>query len=333
LLDARWCTLCLALFAAWAGVSALAVRLGAVPVPWDALTAILLSAGHPADPQAAGLAAIVWQVRLPRVLLGGLAGLALAVAGAAWQGVLRNPLADPYLVGASAGAAIGAAAAILFGVGGGAAWSLPLLAFAGSLGAVALVWRLAGPGSMERLLLAGVAVSSFLSACLSLAMLARAEAFTQLYFWLMGGLAGRGWEHLALLAPYAAVATLGLAAYVPRLNLLGLGEETARGLGVDLARDQRAVVALAALLTAAVVSVCGMIGFVGLVVPHVARLLAGPDLRRMLPVAALLGASLLPAADLVARLAWAPVEIPVGVLTAMLGAPFFLMLLARRGAS
>lgn len=338
LFDARWCALCLALLVAWAAVSALAVRLGAVAVPWDALTAILLSGGQPTDPAAAGLAAIVWQVRLPRVLLGGLAGLALAVAGAAWQGVLRNPLADPYLVGASAGAAIGAASAILFGVGAGSAWSLPLLAFVGALGAVALVWRLAGPGQgpggvgMERLLLAGVAVSSFLSACLSLAMLAKAESFTQLYFWLMGGLAGRGWEHVMLLAPYALFATLGLVAYVPRLNLLGLGEETARGLGVDLARDQRAVVMLAALLTAAVVSVCGMIGFVGLVVPHVARILAGPDLRRMLPVAALLGATLLPAADLVARLAWAPVEIPVGVLTAMLGAPFFLALLARRPA-
>ncbi len=336
LLDPRWYALLAALIAAWAAVSLLAIRLGAVGVSSSDLWIVLASRGQPADPALVGLAAIVWEVRVPRVALAGLAGAALAIAGAAWQGVLRNPLADPYLIGASAGAALGAAGAILFGLGGGASWALPLLAFVGAIGAVALVYRLASTGgralSVERLLLAGVAVSSFLSALLSLAMLAKAEAFTQLYFWLMGGLSGRGWEHVALLVPYAALASAGLLAYVPRLNLLQLGEETARGLGVDLARDQRVVIALAALLTAAVVSVCGMIGFVGLVVPHVARLLAGPDLRRMLPVAAVLGAGLLTAADLAARLLWAPVEIPVGVLTAMLGAPFFLMLLARRPA-
>lgn len=336
LLDPRWCALLAALVVAWAGVALLAVRLGAVGVGGPELWAVLASRGRPADPALAGLAAIVWEVRVPRVLLGSLAGAALAVAGAAWQGVLRNPLADPYLIGASAGAALGAAGAILFGWGGGAGWALPLLAFTGAIAAVALVYRLASTGSralsVERLLLAGVAVSSFLSAVLSLAMIAKAEAFTQLYFWLMGGLSGRGWEHVAMVAPYALAATAGLLAYVPRLNLLQLGEETARGLGVDLVRDQRVVIALAALLTAAVVSVCGMIGFVGLVVPHVARLLAGPDLRRMLPVAAVLGAALLTLADLGARLLWAPVEIPVGVLTAMLGAPFFLMLLARRPA-
>ena len=241
-----------------------------------------------------------------------------------------------YLIGASAGAAVGAAAAILFGVGQGLPLALPVLAFAGALAAVAVVYRLATLGgegpNVERLLLAGVAVSSFLSALLSLAMLARAEAATQLYFWLMGGLAGRGWEHLRLLVPYAGVAIAGILSDLPRLNLLQLGEEPARALGVELARDQRAVIALASLLTAAVVSVCGMIGFVGLVVPHVARLLTGPDLRRMVPVAALLGAGLLTLADLAARLAWSPVEVPVGVLTAMLGAPFFLMMLARRPA-
>ena len=336
LLDPRWWALLAALLLGWAVVALLAVRWGAVAVSGADVWAVLASRGRPADPALAGLATIVWEVRAPRVALGGLAGASLAIAGAAWQGVLRNPLADPYLIGASAGAALGAAGALLFGWGAGAPWALPLLAFGGAVGAVALVYRLAmSPGralSVERLLLAGVAVSSFLSAVLSLAMIAKAEAFTQLYFWLMGGLSGRGWEHVALLAPYAAVATLGLLAYVPRLNLLQLGEETARGLGVDLARDQRVVIALAALLTAAVVSVCGMIGFVGLVVPHVARLLAGPDLRRMLPVAAVLGAALLTGADLGARLLWAPTEIPVGVLTAMLGAPFFLMLLARRGA-
>jgi iron complex transport system permease protein len=333
ILDWRWCALLLALLAGWLAVACCAVVVGAVPLGlsalWEALVAGPGGAGQ-------GVAAIVWQIRMPRVVLGTLAGAGLAVAGAAWQGVLRNPLADPYLVGASAGAAVGAAAALLFGVGGGASLTLPLLAFGGSLAAVGVVYRLASepgrPLSVERLLLAGVAVSSLLSAVLSLLMLIRQDAFTQLYLWLIGGLAGRGWEHVGLLACYGGLAAAGLWWWVPRLNLMQLGEQTARSLGVDHRRDPQVVVGLAALLTAAVVSVCGMIGFLGLVVPHLARLLAGPDMRRALPVAALLGAILLTLGDLAARTLWAPVEIPVGVLTALLGAPFFLFLLARRGA-
>ncbi|MDB5097459.1 MAG: transport system permease protein, partial [Cyanobacteria bacterium RYN_339] len=248
---------------------------------------------------------------------------------------LRNPLADPYLIGASAGAALGAALAIAFGLFGGPQ-AVPPLAFCGSLAAVAVVYRLARVGArgvqVERLLLAGVAVSSFLSALLSLALVARAESFAQLYFWLVGGLSGRGWDQLALVTPYVVVAVVGVAYYTPRLNLLQLGEETAAGLGVDVAKDQRAVIVLAALLTAAIVSVCGMIGFLGLVVPHLARLLVGPDLRKVLPTAALLGGALLTIADLAARVVWVPVEVPVGILTALLGAPFFLYLLSRQRA-
>lgn len=328
-----WGVVCLALAALWGVVGTLAIGLGAVWVPPGAVWTILSAAGHPADPALTGLAAIVWQVRLPRAVLAGLAGLGLAVAGVGWQGVLRNPLADPYLIGASAGGALGAALAIAFGVGGGHPQAVPALAFVGSLAAVAVVYRLALVGAralaVERLLLAGVAVSSFLSALLSLVLVVRAESFTQLYFWLVGGLSGRGWDQVALVAPYVGVALVGLAYFTPRLNLLQLGEETAAGLGVDVARDQRWVIGWAALLTAAVVSVCGMIGFVGLVVPHLARLLVGPDLRKVLPTAALLGGALLTGADLVARLVWVPVEVPVGVLTAMLGAPFFLFMLAR----
>lgn len=331
-LDGRWLVLVTGLLLAWLAVAALAVRVGAVAFDARELLRLIL-----AGPSGGGEgAAILWQIRLPRVVLGTLAGAGLALAGATWQAVLRNPLADPYLVGASAGAAMGAAAALLFGVGGGSGVSLPLLAFGGSLAAVGVVYRLAQvpgrPLSVERLLLAGVAVSSLLSALLSLLMLVRQDAFTQLYLWLIGGLSGRGWEHVALLTGYGGLAVAGLWVLVPRLNLLQLGEETARSLGVDAWRDPRLVVMLAALLTAAIVSVCGMIGFVGLVVPHLARLLTGPDLRRLMPVAALLGASLLTLADLAARSLWAPVEIPVGVLTALLGGPFFLALLARRPA-
>jgi iron complex transport system permease protein len=333
LLDRRWCALLLVLLLGWLAAALCAVVVGAVPIGPEALREALV-AGPAGQPQ--GAAAIVWQIRLPRVVMGTLAGAGLAIAGAAWQGVLRNPLADPYLVGASAGAAVGAAAALLFGVGGGTSLALPALAFAGSLAAVGVVYRLAAepgrPLAVERLLLAGVAVSSLLSAVLSLLMLLRQDAFPQLYLWLIGGLGGRGWEHVALLAGYGGVAVMGLWWWVPRLNLLQLGDQTARSLGVDHRRDPQILVGLAALLTAAVVSVCGMIGFLGLVVPHLARLLAGPDMRRSLPVSALLGATLLTLGDCAARTLWAPVEIPVGVLTALLGAPFFLFLLARRGA-
>lgn len=334
-LDRKFWLLLAALAALWVVASLLALRLGAVAVPTGELLEVLRHFGKPEDPAASGFAAIVWEVRLPRVLLGGLAGLGLAVAGVAWQGVLRNPLADPYLIGASAGGALGAGLAILFGISFGS-FTLPLLAFIGSLAAVSLVVRLArvpGKGlAIERLLLAGVAVSSFLSAVLSLASFVRSESFTNLYFWLVGGLSGRGWEHLALMSPYVAVAIAGLLWVTPRLNLLQLGEETAHGLGIDVARDQRLAIGLASLLTAAIVAVCGMIGFIGLVVPHLARLLVGPDLRRVLPTSALLGASLLVVADLGARLVWVPIEVPVGILTAMLGAPFFLFLLMRQRA-
>ena len=330
LFDRRFWFLSLALAFGLIALSLLAVGLGAVQVGLSDLWTILSRGGQPGVPELEGLAAIVWQVRLPRVLLGALAGVGLAVAGVAWQGVLRNPLADPYLIGASAGGALGAAVAILF-VGGGAL--VPLLAFGGSLAAVAIVYQMAHePGrglSVERLILAGVAVSAFLSALLSLAAFVRQESFTQLYFWLVGGLSGRGWEHLGMVTPYAAVAIAGIVYFTPRLNLMQMGEETAHGLGVDVVRDQRWVIGLAALLTAAVVAVCGMIGFVGLIIPHLARLIVGPDLRRVLPTAALLGASLLVGADLFSRLVWAPVEVPVGILTAMAGAPFFLYLLMR----
>lgn len=329
----RFWLLAVAFAAGWLILSLLAVRLGAVAISGAELWAVL---GHAVTPELEGVATIVWEVRVPRVLLGGLAGLGLAVAGVAWQGVLRNSLADPYLIGASAGGALGAAIGILFGTGPLGPHGVPILAFFGSLAAVALVVKLAHePGrgfATERLVLAGVAVSAFLSAVLSLAGFVRQEDFANLYFWLVGGLSGRGWEQLTLVAPYAGAAILGLLVLIPRLNLLQLGEETAHGLGVDVGRDQAWTIGLAALLTAAIVSVCGMIGFVGLIIPHLARLLVGPDLRRVLPLSALMGAALLVGADLLARLVWAPVEVPVGILTAMLGAPFFLYLLTRARA-
>lgn len=275
---------------------------------------------------------ILYDVRLPRVLLAIAAGFGLAASGATWQALLRNPLADPYLIGVSAGGALGAGIAIIFGsqlpFGANA---VPLFAFGGSLAAVGLVYALAGQGtaSIERVLLVGVAMGAFLTACLSMLTFWHAESISTLYFWMLGGFSGRGWAELGQMLPYLGAGLLLIGLQLRHLNVMQLGPERARSLGVDVVRCQRLLLAGASLTTAAVVSASGMIGFVGLVVPHLARLLVGPDLRRALPVACLLGAILLVGSDLVARTAWAPTEVPVGVLTAMLGAPFFLYLIVK----
>ncbi|MBO9539932.1 iron ABC transporter permease [bacterium] len=276
---------------------------------------------------------ILYDVRLPRVLLAIAAGFGLAASGTTWQALLRNPLADPYLIGVSAGGALGAGIAIVFGshlpFGANA---VPLFAFAGSLLAVGLVYALAGQGgaaSIERVLLVGVALGAFLTACLSMLTFWHADSIATLYFWMLGGFSGRGWEELFQMLPYLAVGFGILVTQLRHLNVMQLGPERARSLGVDVVRCQRLLLAGASLTTAAVVSASGMIGFVGLVVPHLARLLVGPDLRRALPVACLMGAILLVLSDLVARTAWAPTEVPVGVLTALFGAPFFLYLILK----
>lgn len=318
----------LAAMFAWAVSLLVALRWGALDLSWAELTRVLL---HPGA--ESGMAPIVWDIRLPRAVLAGLCGFGLAVAGAAWQGLLRNALADPYLVGVSAGGALGAAASLLWPPL--AAWGMPLPAFVGSLAAAALVYRLAwrsGGPSVERLLLTGVAVSAGLSALLSLALLSRAETVATLQFWLSGGFSGRGWEHVRLAAPYVAFGSLALWAWAPRLDALQFGDATAHSLGVSVSSARALLIGAASLVTAAVVSVSGMIGFVGLLVPHAARRWVGPGARGLLPVAGCLGAALVTLADAAARTLWAPGEIPVGILTALIGAPFFLALLARRSA-
>lgn len=270
------------------------------------------------------------ELRLPRVFLAMAAGSGLAVAGVAWQGVLRNPLADPYLIGVSAGGALGAGLAMAFDLTWpGGASALPAVAFIGSLGAVALVFAVGGMADMrmERLLLAGVAVSALLSALLAVLRTWRTELLPPLDFWIMGSLAPpRGWADLGRAAPYLGAGFAVLLAMAGPLNVLQLGAERARGLGLDPKRVQQVLIGAASLVTAAVVGTCGMIGFVGLVVPHAVRYMVGPDLRKVLPTSLLAGALLLVLADLVARLAG---EIPVGVVTAFLGAPFFLVLVMK----
>lgn len=274
---------------------------------------------------------IVVDLRLPRVLTAMVVGAGLAVAGVTFQGLLRNPLADPYVLGAASGAALGAAIAVLipirivflqFGL-------LHGLAFAGALGAVYAVYRLSQTGGlspMTSLLLTGYAVGSLLAAGLAMAMYLSGAALGQIFSYLLGGFDGSSWVRLGGAAPLVLAGAVAIWLRARSINSLMLGEETAAHLGIDVRRERAILLALASLITAAAVAVSGLIGFVGLVVPHVVRLLVGPSARLVLPLSAIGGAALLAFADLAARMLG---EIPVGVVTAVIGAPFFLMLLRR----
>jgi iron complex transport system permease protein len=274
---------------------------------------------------------IVMELRLPRVLTAMTVGVGLAVSGATFQGLLRNPLADPYVLGTASGAALGAAIAVIlpvralvleFGL-------LHALAFAGALGAVFIVYRLSrlgGSGQMTSLLLTGYAVGSLLAAGLAMAMFLSGAGLRQIFGYLLGGFDSASWLRLVVALPLVLGASGLILLRARSLNGFLLGDEAAAHLGVDVRRERAILLGLASLATAGSVAVSGLIGFVGLVAPHVVRLLVGPNARLVLPLAALLGASLMVAADLVARLVG---EIPVGVVTAVIGAPFFLVLLRR----
>lgn len=277
---------------------------------------------------------IVVDLRLPRVLTAALVGAGLAVAGTTFQGLLRNPLADPYVLGTASGAALGAAIAVLIPVS--VAWLgfglIHLLAFSGALIAVTVVWRLARTtslSSLTALLLTGYAVGSLLAAGLSIAMYASGAQLRQIVFYLLGGFSGATWPQLAAAAPLVVIGSILILLRGRSLNALLLGEETAANLGMNVPRERAILLGLASLVTAAAVAVSGLIGFVGLIVPHVVRLLVGPNARLVLPLSALVGAAFLTFADLAARI---PGELPVGVVTAVVGAPFFLIILRRSRA-
>jgi iron complex transport system permease protein len=311
----------------------LGVGLGTVVVaPSDTLAILAHRLFGLAVPQtwSAASEAIVIDLRLPRVLSAMIVGLGLAVAGATFQGLLRNPLADPYVLGTASGAALGAAIAVLipvrilvfeFGL-------LHGLAFIGALLAVFAVYRLSRVGStgITGLLLTGYAVGSLLAAGLAMAMYLSGANLRQIFFYLLGSLDGSTWDRLAVALPIILLGTIAIMARARSLDGLLLGEDTAAHLGVDVRRERAILLALASLITAAAVTIAGLIGFVGLVVPHVIRLIVGPSARSVLPLSALFGASLLALADLGARSLG---EIPVGVVTAIVGAPFFLFLLRR----
>ncbi|MBO8128157.1 MAG: iron chelate uptake ABC transporter family permease subunit [Peptococcaceae bacterium] len=278
---------------------------------------------------------IVFQLRLARVVLAALVGAALAASGVVLQGLLRNPMADPYILGISSGAALGASLGLLLGLGGYALgiYTIPLLAFLGGVGTAFAVYALARVDNrvpVSTLLLAGIAVGSFLSALTSLVMVTSGSNLHEVIFWLMGGFAGRGWDHVKVLLPYVLIGFIPMYLYARELNVMLLGDETAQHVGIEVERVKRLMFVTATLVTASAVAVSGIIGFVGLIIPHAVRLLVGPDHRILLPTSALVGAIFLAAADTVARTAVAPLEIPVGVITALCGGPFFIYLLRRK---
>jgi len=277
---------------------------------------------------------IVLQLRLPRSLLAILVGAGLGMAGAVFQAVLRNPLAEPYVLGISGGAAVGAVVAMVSGLAASLAWSLPLAAFVGGLAAMFAVLRIAlavGAGMAARvLILAGVVVGAFLNAIILLLLaLADAESFRSAIFWMMGSLSGASWDGVSLLALYA-LPSMGVLLLLARpLNLLNLGEESAQHLGVPVEAVKRTAYLVTSLLVAATVALAGVIGFVGLVVPHALRLAWSSDQRLVLPGSALAGAAFLLVTDTVARTVIAPVQLPTGVITALVGVPMFVVVLVR----
>lgn len=323
-----------ALAAALAGAVVVATGVGAYPVAPGRVLALLLDAAGvwTLDEVDATARAVVVDVRLPRVLLAALVGAGLATAGTVLQGVFRNPLAEPGVVGVSAGAAVGAVLAILLGVGA-AGLGVPLAAFVGGLATTLLVWSVArrdGRTETVTLVLSGIAVNAIAGAVIGLALFLSDDAqLRSITFWNLGSVGAATWRAVALTGPVLLVGVVLAPRLAGSLDLLSLGEGPARHLGVDVERLRLRAVVLVAALTAAGVAVAGIVSFVGLVVPHLIRLRTGPGHRLLVPASALGGALLLVLGDLVARTVAAPAEVPLGVLTGLLGGPFFFWLLLR----
>jgi len=336
----RWLFWMIILSGCLIAVGVLAVSTGAVSIQLSKTWSILLH--HflgltPSVEWTGGDSTIVLDLRWPRVISGALVGAALSIAGAVLQALLRNPLADPYVLGISSGAAVGAILAILFGLGSTilGSYAIPGAAFGGALLTLLFVYFLArvqGRLPSQTMLLAGVIVSFFFSAIIMfLISITSDERLHSVTFWLMGNLEYIASQALGIIFLYLLCGSAVLFSLAKDLNLMALGEETASELGVEVERVKKTAFIFASLITGAVVSVSGLIGFVGLVVPHLVRMIWGPDHRFLIPASALLGALLLVLADTIARTIMAPSEIPVGVVTALGGAPFFIYLLRRKG--
>jgi iron complex transport system permease protein len=314
-----------------AAAGLLAIRIGAVSLDTREIVEAILGRGDDRT------LAIVRGLRAPRVVLAALCGGALALSGMTFQALLRNPLADPFILGVSSGAATGSVAAVVLHLDARGPWVIPAAAFAGAVLAVVLGFRVAAvPGRLldsRTLLLAGVIVGAFGNAAILLFLtFADVGSFRSAVFWMMGSLAGATWRYTALLGIPLAVSATILFGLARSLNLLAVGEGTAAALGVQVERVKYLCYGIAALLAAIAVAVSGVIGFVGLVIPHAVRLLWGSDHRLLVPCATLLGATFLVLVDAAARSAAAPAELPIGVITALVGVPFFIVLLRRRNA-
>ncbi len=325
-LRVRWVLIAVAavLVAAVAGVT-----IGAASVPpWQALRELLGLSSSLSDQQVA----IIEQIRLPRVVLGLLVGGTLSICGASYQGVFRNPLADPYLLGAAAGAGLGVTIVIVRLPDGAATPNAaPIAAFIGALVAVLLAYVLGaaggGRGSSASLILAGVAVASFLTAVQTYVQQLNQDTIRQVYSWILGRLSAAGWHEVVVLLPYAVVSWAVLIASARMMDVLAVGDDEATTLGLNARRIRLVVVIAASLGTAAAVSVSGLIAFLGIIVPHTVRLLVGRSNRIVLPLSLLFGGAFLCAADLLSRTIAAPGELPIGVVTAFFGAPFFVVVL------
>jgi iron complex transport system permease protein len=280
---------------------------------------------------------IVWQIRAPRVVLAAIVGSTLSIAGASYQGVFRNPLVDPYLLGVAAGAGLGATIVITVNRSGTSSWiidPLPMIAFGGGLIAVLVTYVLGTTAKGERssisLVLAGVAVTSLATAAQTFLLQRNSDVVRQVYSWILGRLSSATWEDVRLVLPYVVFSTVVLLLHRRLLDVLRVGDEEAAALGVNVSRVRLAVVIAATLGTASVVAVSGLIGFVGIIVPHAVRLIVGTSYRLVLPISLLFGAAFLILADIPGRVLDNPAETPIGVVTAFLGAPFFLLILRTR---
>ncbi len=314
-----------------------AIGVGTVSIPPLRVAGLLLEAvhapwsGRDADPELV----ILMAIRVPRVLIAGLVGAALAVAGTQMQGLFQNPMASPDVIGTSTGAALGAVLAFALGLAQSHVLWIPTLSCLGAAGSLAIVYALTtrrGRTPVAMLLLAGVALNALLGSLTTFLISlqwVRYEVAQEVVFWLMGGLDDRTWTHVWMAAPLVVIGIAAAVALSRDLDLFSTGEDAAATLGLDVERAKQRVLGVAALLAGTAVAVCGVIGFVGLIVPHAVRLVVGPSHRRLVPAAAIAGAIFVIAADLVARTALAPIEIRLGVVTGICGAPFFLWLLAR----
>ena len=339
---AKWSSIivCLSLFLLFS--MAIAITIGPMSISIENALSIILHQvpilGNLVNVQWASLEeAVVVQLRIPRVVSAAIVGIALSIAGTVFQGIFRNPMADPYVLGVASGAGFGASLAIVLGVGLaplGAIYAIPLMASIGAILTMFLVYGIARTGRripVMRLLLAGIAVSSFFSALISIIMTIAGESMHVLVSWLFGGFTIIRWEYINIAAPTIIVGSIAIYAFARDLNIMLLGDDQAKQLGVEVENVKKLMLILASIVTAVAVSISGIIGFIGLIVPHMMRILVGPDHRILLPSSALAGAILLVLCDTLARTLVRPIMLPTGVITAMLGCPFFIYLLKTSG--